>query len=506
MYEHEITQQQAKKDIANAASKAKSDFLARVSHEVRTPLNGVLGMSELMLDTQMNAEQTLYTESIMTSGKHLLGIINDILDLSKIEAGKLELEEQPLDLLELVDEVIGIFASQSKSKHLLFICYFNHSVNRYRIGDAIKIKQILFNLLSNAFKFTKKGKVLLTVCESKENNNIMQFTIKDTGIGIDNKLTENLFKPFVQADSATTRKYGGTGLGLAIVKQLVEKMQGTIIAKGEVGIGSEFLARIPMKINTNNYNKQLNYHHNNQLSVCVLIQDQNLKQSLIEYLTILNVIITSSLDDNNLPNHLFIDTVFELNEAQDNMLSLAIEKNVTINFIDFNKDSINSNNQYNKNLPANLLEIPLTFNKIRTSLFSIPTETKNGQQMLLSSFLMASLKILVIEDNAVNQHLSIEMLEKMGHLVDVVDNAEEASNMLHRDHYDLLLVDYHLPGIDGLSLIKNWQNPKSIPIIVVTADLTDEVFQKCHQLNINNIVAKPYTQKTLSEAIEKALA
>ena len=230
LYEHEITKQQAQKQIANAASKAKSDFLARVSHEIRTPLNGVLGMGELMLDTNMDEEQRIYADSIMASGQHLLDIINDILDLSKIEAGKLELEYKKFDLLLLVDEIVGVFTSQSKQKKLLFTCVVDDSLIRNRIGDIIRIKQILFNLLSNAFKFTNDGEISLVVTNLDSDINTIIFRVVDTGSGIDNDFVEELFQPFVQADSAITRKFGGTGLGLAIVKQLVEKMDGSITA------------------------------------------------------------------------------------------------------------------------------------------------------------------------------------------------------------------------------------------------------------------------------------
>ena len=502
LYELEITKQQTQKQIANDASEAKSNFLARVSHEIRTPLNGVLGMSELMLDTNMDEEQRIYADSIMVSGKHLLDIINDILDLSKIEAGKLELELQSFDLLLLIDEIIRTFTSQVKQKQLLFTCHFDHKMNRQRIGDVIRIKQILFNLLSNAFKFTKEGSITLSVISSTTDKNEIIINIKDTGIGIDNEMADDLFKPFAQADTAITRKFGGTGLGLAIVKQLVEKMHGNIKAQGQIGHGSTFTTSLLLDIDpqhTDSHNR-LNKLFNDTY-VCLLVQQQELKDSLIEYFKILGINHSTSLMTNT--KCVFMDTLTTVSQTQKDQLEKAIEHNVEINAIGFDLTKIN------KNLPTHnkllkLLPPPITLKKIQ-QLCSENNFTEDPNQAPLEKpTTSVALKLLVIEDNTINQQVSIEMLEKMGHLVDIVDSAEEGLIMLGRNNYDLLFIDYHLPGMDGFSLIKTWQNPKSIPIIVITADLTDKVFQLGHKLKVIDIVAKPYSKERLISAIEKA--
>jgi len=231
-YEHEISHQQAKKELADAASQAKSEFLARVSHEVRTPLNGILGMSELMIDSGLNIEQKLFAQSIATSGEHLLEIINDILDLSKIEAGKLVLEQKQFDLLQLTEEVLNSFRSQAIKKKLHLSFEFNGNLEKNRTGDAVRLKQILFNLLSNAFKFTQSGEIKLSL--KPLNSTVIEINVTDTGIGIAEDKIDDLFNPFTQADSSITRKYGGTGLGLAIVKQIVEMMNGEISIKSTI--------------------------------------------------------------------------------------------------------------------------------------------------------------------------------------------------------------------------------------------------------------------------------
>lgn len=503
LYEHEITKQQAQKQIANAASKAKSNFLAKMSHEIRTPLNGVLGMGELMLDTQMDDEQTIYAESIMASGHHLLDIINDILDLSKIEAGKLELEYQNFDLLLLVDEIVGIFTSQSKQKQLLFTCQFDSNLNRQRIGDTIRIKQILFNLLSNAFKFTNQGEIKLMVSSSPEDQNMVIFSIEDTGIGVDEKLVDMLFQPFVQADTAVTRKYGGTGLGLAIVKQLVDKMDGKISAKprsAQLGSGSVFTAVINLETVHQKPQQVIASHEE---CVCLLIQHPSLMQSMVDYLNILNADISTIIDAQT--TCVYIDVLSKLSKQQELEIKKAINNKLKINFIGFNCDNINkvlSKQQQS----FRFIKVPLTYKKLDQSLVGTNSTDSGVEQMLEKRGFLYCLKILVVEDNSINQQVSIEMLEKMGHVVDIVDNAEEALTMLNRNRYELLLTDYHLPGMDGLNLIRAWKNTEKIPIIMVTADLTDEVLQKCQKLNIDNIVAKPFTQQLLIDAIEKAIS
>jgi len=499
LYEHEISKKQAQKDLADAASKAKSDFLARVSHEVRTPLNGVLGMSELLLDTQVDEEQKIYADTIHTSGKHLLDIINDILDLSKIEAGKLELEELPFDLLLLVDEVCSSFISQCRQKQLMFSCVFDHKTPRNRIGDVIRLKQILFNLLSNAFKFTKEGEVFIKISGEEETDNVV-ISVQDTGIGIDEKLVQSLFEPFVQADSAITRKFGGTGLGLAICKQLTEKMNGTIDVVSKINTGTTFTISIPLKFDKKT--ALLKDKQASQSNICLLLEESHIKQSIVEYCYLLSISYSNQI--NNKTKCVFVDQKFIAGGQFNQVLVLAKNQNTKIIAISFDEHAYPEHLKA-LNIPLITSPPPLTFKKMQELCldeFSVDQSNLNPMKIIKHQRV---LKLLVIEDSAINQQVSIEMLEKMGHMVDVVDNAEEGLTMLQRNNYDMLFLDYHLPGMDGFQLVQQWKNTQNIPVVMVTADLTDDVLIKAQKYHMTDVVAKPFSQQTLSNIIHKTM-
>ena len=499
LYEHEISKKQAQKDLADAASKAKSDFLARVSHEVRTPLNGVLGMSELLLDTQVDEEQKIYADTIHTSGKHLLDIINDILDLSKIEAGKLEIEQLPFDLLLLVDEVCSSFISQTRQKQLIFSYCFNHKVQRNRIGDAIRLKQVLFNLLSNAFKFTKEGEVFIKISSQNKSETII-IAVQDTGIGIDEKVAKSLFEPFVQADSATTRKFGGTGLGLAICKQLIEKMNGTIHVSSKANSGTTFTIKIPLKPDSSVAKpdqKKISLSN-----VCLLLDESHVRQSIVEYCQLLAFPYSKEVNDKT--RCVFIDEKLINNAQFNHALGVAKKQNIKIIAIGFD-EQLYPEHLKTLNMPLITLPLPLTFKKMQELCLEGYEANESNHKKIGIIKHQRALKLLVVEDSEINQQVSIEMLEKMGHLVDVVDNAEEGLATLQRNNYDMLFLDYHLPGMDGFELVKKWQNTKQVPIVMITADLTDDVLIKAQKYHVTEVVAKPFSQQTLSNIIKKTM-
>ncbi len=487
--------------MANEASQAKSDFLARVSHEVRTPMNGVLGMTELMMDTPLNDEQQVYARSIMDSGEHLLEIINDILDLSKIEAGKLELECKPFRLLELIEEVFNAFVSQSKKTHVLLLLDFRCDSQEMRIGDALRIKQIIYNLLSNAFKFTAKGHITLRVECDADDSELLRVHVIDTGIGIDNALAEELFKPFVQADSSTTRKFGGTGLGLAIVKQLSEKMHGGVHAQGEHGRGSHFHVHLRLPVTR----AAASEAPAKTLNLSTNIQHPALQAALASLQNLPGIQI--SHDNGAATDGLLIDAVDSLSAGQITAIKRALHADRPVHVLVFSKQALAEQRKWLKQADIALLQLPICHSDLSKCLRSEqPAQRRPAAEIKQQHG--GPIHVLVVEDHATNQQLVIEILENMGHEVEVVELAEEALLRVQLIDYDLLLVDFHLPHMDGISMLEVLQHSeqyarnRNTPAILVTADLTAKVFRRSEQVKIEHILTKPFKRKTLEQAVQ----
>ncbi len=490
---------------ANAASQAKSDFLARVSHEVRTPMNGILGMAELLLDAELSSEQRLYAEAIRNSGEHLLGIINDILDLSKIEAGKLELEHADFDLQQLLEEVVQLFAPPARKNRLALYYVLDPNLPCCRHGDALRLKQILFNLLSNAIKFTQRGHVVVRVSPDQKNPSRIHFCVEDSGIGIQESTAKTLFEPFVQADNATSRKYGGTGLGLAIARQLVEKMQGDIYAHGTPGAGSRFVFSVVLPLCQQPQGVPRTPRCPS-VSLCAMINSPHIQAQLDNVLMLCGLSLhdpTATVCD-----WLLLDATGPLAAAQREKLSGINWQHTRLLVLAHDYKDLD-------HLPsvsaqqAQVLLLPLTAYRLARSLCGETEDARQPEAVQPSA--KKDIKVLVVEDNPINHQVATEMLEKSGCTVDVVESAEEALARVRDEHYDIILSDYHLPDLDGICMtqkitqtqLREGHDPT--PVILVTADLTDATWQKAMRTGICSILPKPFSRDALMAAIENAL-
>lgn len=504
------------------ANRAKSDFLATMSHEIRTPLNAIVGFTSLLFDTKLSYDQKDYIQSIRTSSNTLLSLINDILDVSKIEAGKLMLEAIDFDLRFTYVDIVNIVADNLAQKKLELVSFIDPQIPRILKGDPARIKQIILNLLNNAVKFTPSGSIAFkaTLISMKEKQAVINFEVKDTGIGIEPRLLNRLFTPFTQADSSTTRRYGGTGLGLSICKQLAESMGGEIGVFSTPGKGSTFWVRIEMEAvdaqPAENPIPQAFFHHD----ILVLTKNPLLQEYLglqlqamslntqapntreLSQYTTTKKTIAIILDQSNQPfkpeeqtrflrrlSHNFDIPIIYLVERTHNLAHLS-----PIQRINYLKKPV-----VQQNLQKCLLEV-LHVTDVQ---LDEPESSPRGET---EKYLTNKPRVLLVEDNPINQKIALLMLEKIGCNVDVAANGIEALKALQLFTYDLIFMDCQMPEMDGYEAtrrIRKLPKPISeIPIVALTANAFKEDQTKCIEAGMNDFVTKPVESSTLESKLK----